>query len=84
MSIRNVIVLAVMIMATMSYSFAEPHIVKDSFESSHYKVDKPVKEHSAERTVAGEKPVKEVRDPAAVAPVEDSTESGVQYWKYSE
>lgn len=80
---RNLFFLAALVTATMSYSFAEPAIVRDHMPD-HYKVEKPVKEHSAERTVAGEKPVKEKRDVAGDTPVQDSTESGVQYWKYSE
>ena len=81
---RHLFILAAMVIATTSYSFAKgPVIVRDTMPD-HYKVESPVKETSAQRTVAGEKPVKEVRDPAAVSPVEESTESEVQYWKYSE
>lgn len=83
MFIRNLIILSAMAMITVSYSFAEPAIVRDHMPE-HYKVEKPVKEQSAERTVAGEKPVKEKRDVAGEAPVKDATETGVQYWKYSE
>ncbi len=84
MFIRHLFLLASLIGLTVSYSFAEPTIIKEPFTESHYKVEKPVKEQSAERTVAGEKPSKEKRDVAGEAPVKDATESGVQYWKYSE
>ncbi len=83
MFIRNLFILGALAMITMSYSFAEPVVVRDHMPE-HYKVEKPVKEHSAERTVAGEKPVKEKRDVAGDSPIKDATESGVQYWKYSE
>lgn len=83
---RHLLVLATMVAATMSYSFAGPGIVRDYSPENSYKVEKPVKEHSAERTVAGEELTKdkEKRDVAGEAPVKDATESGVQYWKYSE
>ncbi len=81
---RHLLVLATMVAATMSYSFAGPGIVRDYSPENSYKVEKPMKEHSAERTVAGEEPTKEIRDVAGEAPVKDATESGVQYWKYSE
>jgi hypothetical protein len=84
MFIRNLFILAALVIATTSYSFAEPHIIREHV-TEQYKVEKPVKEHSAERTVAGEKPKKEEkRDVAGDSPMKETSESGVHYWKYSE
>jgi hypothetical protein len=84
---KNLFLLA--LLAWVSFSHAEHHgIARGSLhEAESYKVEKPVVEQDAQRSVAGEKLKKkkkfEDHPEKEITPTGDS-DSEVRYWQYSE
>ena len=85
---RNVFFLGIIFFAAVSYAKRDLTIVHDSMSDAEaFKVDKPVEEADAQRSVAGAKIKKKTADkmgdePTKELPIEPGSE--VRYWQYSE
>lgn len=82
---KNIILLG--LLSWMSLSHAE--VTRETIQDAHaFKVEKPVDEMDAQRSVAGEKIKKQKKSaPGAVfkdTPSDSESDSEVRYWKYSE
>lgn len=84
--VKNFILLG--LLTWMSFSFAKSPVVHESIaDSESYKVEKPVAEQEAERSVAGAKIKKKKKvqgDGAEKVESANEPDSEVRYWQYSE
>ena len=85
MIFKNLLLLVVL--TWVSFSYAKHPVAQESWgEAEKYRVEKPVKDQKADRTVAGGKTKHKI--PASVSPSEEmpasETDSEVRYWQYSE
>jgi peptidoglycan hydrolase CwlO-like protein len=82
--LKNLFLLAITTWACFSY--AAPTVVKESVtEAEAYKVEKPVEEQDAQRSVAGAKIKKKKGQVERVdSEIPNESDSEVRYWQYSE
>jgi hypothetical protein len=82
--VKNLFLLG--LLSWVSFSYAKHPVVQESMaDAESYKVDRPVEEQEAQRSVAGEKLKKKKvnREEVSREPIGDSG-SEVRYWQYSE
>lgn len=82
---KNIFLLILLTWVSLSYG-KHPVVHESISDADAYKVDKPVAEQEAQRSVAGEKFKKkkpEVDDAVKKMPLSE-TDSEVRYWQYSE
>jgi hypothetical protein len=85
---KRMLALWLITLSTLSYSKRDLSIVRDSMaDAESYKVEKPVEEADAQRSVAGAKIKKKTSEkigdePAKNIPIEPGSE--VRHWQYSE
>lgn len=83
--IKNILLLGLLTWVTIS--FAKQPVVHESIaEAESFKVEKPVEEQEAQRSLAGSKIKKQKKfqdDAQNVVPTSES-DSEVRYWQYSE
>ena len=84
--IKNLFLLGLLTWVTASYA-KHPVAQESMYDAESYKVEKPVEEQEAQRSVAGEKIKKQKKfKTGAVEKVQpmDESDSEVRYWQYSE
>ena len=85
---KNIFVFVLLLVSTTSFAKRDLSIAHDSMsDAESFKVEKPVDETDAQRSVAGAKikkkgPEKIGDEPAKEIPIEPGSE--VRYWQYSE
>lgn len=83
---KNIIFL--ILLAWVSNSIAKPTVAKESIsDADSFKVERPVQEQSAQRSVAGDKIKKKKKfgdEPLKESAASEDSDSEVRYWKYSE
>lgn len=85
--LKNLILLVVLTWVSFSHAKKEPTIAHDSINDAEaYKVERPVEEQEAKRSVAGSKIKKQSSAPNRESKKEEtnSPDSEVRYWQYSE
>ncbi len=85
--IKNIMLLALMTWVATSY--AKTKVAKESLADAHgFKVERPAKESTAVRSLAGSKikknKKKNVEEVQKIEESTDGSDSEVRYWKYSE
>ena len=83
---KNLLLLGLLTWVTVSYA-KHPVAQESMSEAESYRVEKPVEEQEAQRSVAGSKIKKKKKDfgdePSRVKPAGEP-DSEVRYWQYSE
>jgi hypothetical protein len=81
---KNVILLAILNWTTAS--FAGPVVQETLSDAESYKVEKPVQEQDAQRSLAGSKAKKEKKDFTGETLKQETPaeEAEIKFWKYSE
>ncbi len=86
--IKNLILLGLLTWVTVSHAKKDHSVVQESMtEAERFKVEKPVEEQSAQRSVAGSKIKKKkirTNGDEALKPEASEIDSEVRYWQYSE
>ena len=85
--LKNLILLVVLTWVSLSHAKKDPTIAHDSMSDAEaYKVERPVEEQEAKRSVAGSKIKKQSSVPNRESKKEEtnSPDSEVRYWQYSE
>lgn len=83
--VKNLILLG--LLTWVSFSYAKHPVAQESMgDAESYKVEKPVEEHEAQRSVAGAriKKQKKVHKESVEREPTSESDSEVRYWQYSE
>lgn len=81
--VKNLILLG--LLTWVSFSYAKHPVVQESMgDAESYKVEKPVEENEAQRSVAGARIKKKVHNDSVEKEPTSESDSEVRYWQYSE
>jgi hypothetical protein len=85
--IKNILILALLTWISFSYARKDHPIARDTTsDADSFKIEKPVEQQDAQRSVAGAKIKKKAKNEAAKDEIKNPKESDseLRYWQYSE